>query len=103
MQTIVTPRILEEAKAPSFLAWLKRRLFPRPVRRDQSWSLARGQLTRLALSQGARFCCERGTVWMTSDEGGPDIIMTAGEDVEFVSRTIVLVEALQESRLTLRA
>lgn len=102
MQTIVTPRLLKAAETPSLWSWLKNRLFPQPVRLDHSWSLSRGQLTRLALSQGASFHCDRGTVWMTSDEGGPDIIMTTGEDVQFARRTIVLVEALQESQLTLR-
>ncbi len=101
MQTIVTPRVPAAAQPSTFWAWLKNRLFPRPARSDHSWSLSRGELTRLALAQGSRFCCEHGTVWLTSDEGGPDIIMTAGEDLEFARPTLVLVEALQESRLTL--
>lgn len=102
MQTTVTHRTLGATETPSFLSWLKGRFSQVPSRKAaQVRYLARGKMAHMRLSRNTRLACECGTVWITSDEGGPDIILTAGEEIQFARRTKVLVEAFQESRFTI--
>ena len=54
-------------------------------------------------ADGGRISCRTGKVWITLDEGGEDIVLTAGESKSFDPGACVLVEALAESRVLLEA
>ena len=100
MQTTVTYRPSEAAETISLWDWIKSRVFRRDLSLPQR--LAKGEIVRVVMGGGACLECHGGTVWITSDEGGPDIVLSAGGEARFARRTSVLLEALQESRLALR-
>ena len=54
-------------------------------------------------ADGGRISCRTGKVWITLDEGGEDIVLTACESKSFDPGARVLVEALAESRVVLEA
>lgn len=41
--------------------------------------LAVGEAASLLGAKGCLLCCERGTVWLTEEDGGHDVILRAGE------------------------
>lgn len=103
MHTIVTTRTSETAETPSFLQWFKNLFFRTPAESfDLAQQLAKGEMVRLVLPGDSHLSCDQGTVWITSDEGGPDIILAENDEIQFVRHTALLVEALQESRIALR-
>lgn len=103
MQIIVTPRNLATTEEVSFWQWIKSRLGPAQAKAASGVRrMAKGELSRTSVSAGTRLTCESGAIWITSDEGGPDIVLEAGQCTNFARRTSVLVEALQQSRLNFR-
>ena len=65
--------------------------------------LSKGWAKRMHLSRGGRLSCRAGKVWITLDEGGEDIVLTACESKNFGPGAYVLVEALADSRVFLEA
>jgi hypothetical protein len=65
--------------------------------------LSKGWAKRMHLAVGGRISCRTGRVWITLDEGGEDIVLTAGESKSFDPGACVLVEALAASRVSLEA
>ena len=75
---------------------------PSPVTQGVA-QLSKGWAKSMYLADGARVACRSGKVWITLDEGGEDIVLTAGESKSFASGTRVLVEALAASRISLES
>jgi Protein of unknown function (DUF2917) len=65
--------------------------------------LSKGWTKRIYFADGGRISCRTGKVWITLDEGGEDIVLTACASKSFDPGAGVLVEALAESRVLLEA
>ena len=55
------------------------------------------------LVNGGRITCRSGKVWITLDQGGEDIVLTACESKSFAPGARLLVEALVASGISLEA
>jgi hypothetical protein len=75
----------------------------RPTAGNGIHQLSKGSAKRMYLTHGARISCRTGKVWITLDEGGEDIVLTACESKNFDPGARVLVEALATSRVSLEA
>jgi hypothetical protein len=85
-------------------AFVSRKQVPlRPTADHGIHQLSKGWAKRMYLSHGGRISCRTGKVWITLDEGGEDIVLTACESKNFDAGVCVLVEALAESRVLLEA
>lgn len=104
MHTIVPGPASASAATASFLRCLQN-LFVRPVKADFDFlqELAKGELSHMVLPKDLSLECVVGSLWITSDEGGPDIILAAGDHMKISRQTSILVEALQESRMVLHS
>jgi Protein of unknown function (DUF2917) len=75
----------------------------RPSADDGIHELSKGWTKRTYFADGGTVSCRAGKVWITLDEGGEDIVLTACESKSFDPGARVLVEALAESRVVLEA
>jgi len=75
----------------------------RPSADDGIHELSKGWTRRTYFADGGRISCRAGKVWITLDQGGEDIVLTARESKSFDPGARVLVEALAESRVVLEA
>jgi Protein of unknown function (DUF2917) len=75
----------------------------RPSADDGIHELSKGWTKRTYFADGGTVSCRAGKVWITLDEGGEDIVLTACESKSFDPGARVLVEALAESRVLLEA
>ena len=64
--------------------------------------LLKGRTKRVHLTNGGRLSCRTGRVWITLDEGGEDIVLTARESKSFDPGAYLLVEALAASSVSLQ-
>ncbi|HEY5705055.1 MAG TPA: DUF2917 domain-containing protein [Terrimicrobiaceae bacterium] len=65
--------------------------------------LSKGWAKRIELADGGTISCYAGSVWITLDEGGEDIVLTASERRTFGPGARVLIEALAASRVSVEA
>jgi Protein of unknown function (DUF2917) len=72
---------------------------PRSLAAQDIDQLSKGWTKRMYFADGGRILCRTGKVWITMDEGGEDIVLTAFESKSFEPGTGVLVEALAASRI----
>ena len=100
------------AVQPSVGGWVRKiarafvnmaRTEARPIANRGIHQLSKGWAKRMYLSDGGRISCRTGKVWITLDEGGEDIVLTACESKNFGPGAYVLVEALAASRVLLEA
>ncbi len=75
----------------------------RPLATQGVSQLSKGWAKRMHLVNGGRITCRSGKVWITLDQGGEDIVLTACESKSFAPDARVLVEALVASRISLEA
>ncbi|MDB6079258.1 MAG: hypothetical protein JWO82_3005 [Akkermansiaceae bacterium] len=59
--------------------------------------LAKRALARRTLQPGASLRCVAGRSWVTTSPGGEDIVLRAGERYQAGRRTVLLIEALEDS------
>lgn len=71
-----------------------------PVSRTQS--LAKSALLRIERPLDAVVQCSRGTVWVTHDGDPKDVVLVAGESYRSRSAARLIVQALEDSDLSLR-
>ena len=60
--------------------------------------LAQNQVLSLRSTSGDLVVCEQGDLWLT-EEGGPDVFLTAGEKHRVRSNGRLLIESFQAARL----
>ncbi|MBI5278953.1 MAG: DUF2917 domain-containing protein [Burkholderiales bacterium] len=76
-----------------------------PARREpasRTQGLAKGALLRIDRPLGAVVQCSRGTVWVTHDGDPKDVVLEAGESYRSRSAARLIVQALEDSDLSLR-
>ena len=89
--------------ARAFVSKTNAKARPRPTADHGIHQLSKGWMKRMYFADGRKISCRTGKVWITLDEGGEDIVLTACESKSFAPGARVLVEALAESRVLLEA
>ncbi len=65
--------------------------------------LRKGMVERAHFPQGGRITCRVGSVWITADGGGEDVVLSSGEFRWFRPGTWLLIEAIAGSELVVEA
>jgi len=61
--------------------------------------LSKGRVKRMHLADGGRISCHTGSVWITADGGGEDIVLSCGDCRSFRPGARVLIEAIAKSQI----
>ena len=56
--------------------------------------LGRGEATSLLHAEGSTLHCVRGTLWVTEDNGGGDVVLAAGESYALTRRGRTVVQSV---------
>jgi hypothetical protein len=64
-----------------------------------SHQLSKGWVTRAHFPNGGRISCEAGSLWITVDGGGEDIVLSSGEGRWFRPGAWVVIEAIANSEI----
>ena len=65
--------------------------------------LRRGMVERAHFPKGGRITCCSGSVWITADGGGEDVILSSGEFRSFRPGAWLLIEAIARSEFLVEA
>jgi hypothetical protein len=65
--------------------------------------LRKGMVERAHLPKGGRITCGAGSVWITADGGGEDVVLSSGEFRCFRSGAWLLIEAIASSEVLVEA
>ena len=68
-----------------------------------SHHLAKGMVERAHLPKGGRIFCQSGSVWITADGGGEDVVLSCGEFRCFRPGAWLLIEAIAKSEIVVGA
>lgn len=63
--------------------------------------LERGQTLRVVDGAGSTICAHSGTVWITEERRGADVVLSPGSCYELREAGIAIVEALGQASVTL--
>jgi Protein of unknown function (DUF2917) len=65
--------------------------------------LRKGMVERAHLPKGGRISCCAGSVWITADGGGEDVVLSSGEFRRFRPGVWLLIEAIASSEVLVEA
>jgi hypothetical protein len=65
--------------------------------------LRKGMVERAHLPKGGRITCGAGSVWITADGGGEDVVLSSGEFRWFRPGARLLIEAIASSEVLVEA
>ena len=65
--------------------------------------LRKGTVERTHLPEGGRITCCAGSVWITADGGGEDVVLCSGEFRSFPPGAWLLIEAIASSEVLVEA
>ena len=65
--------------------------------------LRKGMVERAHLPKGGRITCGAGSVWITADGGGEDVVLSSGEFRWFRPGAWLLIEAIASSEVLVEA
>jgi quercetin dioxygenase-like cupin family protein len=65
--------------------------------------LRKGMVERAHFPKGGRIICCSGTVWITADGGGEDVVLSSGEFRWFRAGAWLLIEAIARSEVLVEA
>jgi Protein of unknown function (DUF2917) len=65
--------------------------------------LRKGMVERAHLPKGGRITCCAGSVWITADGGGEDVVLSSGEFRWFRPGACLLIEAIASSEVLVQA
>lgn len=69
--------------------------------RSGALRLADGQTLKVLDGAGSMVCCNEGTVWVTEEDQGRDVVLQAGACVRLKRAGLTLVQALSPASLSI--
>ena len=70
---------------------------------DGLHQLRKGMVERTHFPKGGRITCSAGSLWITADGGGEDVVLSSGEFRWFRPGTWLLIEAIARSEFLIEA
>jgi hypothetical protein len=61
--------------------------------------IAQGEIVRVESAGSFEVACEEGRVWLTEENNGRDVWLTAGQCARLSGRGLALVEAVRRARI----
>ena len=85
------------------LAWSAARRKPETTFVGGLYHLRKGMVERAHFPKGGKITCCSGTVWITADGGGEDVVLSSGEFRWFRPGGWILIEAIATSEVLVEA